>query len=103
MRPPRPPLLPAPYPIAPGKAGEAGGETASSLSSGTGGSAPEQALMLAESRSTADARRASRKGCNAPCLMPRSEEHTSELQSLMRISYTVFCLKKKKDLKQNIK
>src|SRR3546814_9980567 len=30
----------------------------------------------------------------------RSEEHTSELQSLMRISYAVFCLKKKKD-KQN--
>src|SRR3546814_7208924 len=28
----------------------------------------------------------------------RSEEHTSELQSLMRISYAVFCLKKKKDL-----
>src|SRR3546814_13561707 len=32
-----------------------------------------------------------------PCLRtrPRSEEHTSELQSLMRISYAVFCLKKK--------
>src|SRR3546814_5651670 len=29
-------------------------------------------------------------------LNPRSEEHTSELQSLMRISYAVFCLKKKK-------
>src|SRR3546814_5775255 len=28
-------------------------------------------------------------------LMTRSEEHTSELQSLMRISYAVFCLKKK--------
>src|SRR3546814_3371164 len=33
----------------------------------------------------------SRRGRN-----PRSEEHTSELQSLMRISYAVFCLKKKK-------
>src|SRR3546814_18932784 len=32
---------------------------------------------------------------------PRSEEHTSELQSLMRISYAVFCLKKKKKV-QNI-
>src|SRR3546814_6921900 len=32
-----------------------------------------------------------------PCRHPRrSEEHTSELQSLMRISYAVFCLKKKK-------
>src|SRR3546814_6396188 len=32
----------------------------------------------------------------------RSEEHTSELQSLMRTSYAVFCLKKKKHKKQNI-
>src|SRR3546814_3593335 len=31
----------------------------------------------------------------------RSEEHTSELQSLMRISYAVFCLKKKKKQKNN--
>src|SRR3546814_4003276 len=31
----------------------------------------------------------------APYNMARSEEHTSELQSLMRISYAVFCLKKK--------
>src|SRR3546814_7567601 len=31
----------------------------------------------------------------------RSEEHTSELQSLMRISYAVFCLKKKKKTKEN--
>src|SRR3546814_5895237 len=30
--------------------------------------------------------------------IPRSEEHTSELQSLMRISYAVFCLKKKKNI-----
>src|SRR3546814_7581478 len=30
----------------------------------------------------------------------RSEEHTSELQSLMRISYAVFCLKKKRKRKQ---
>src|SRR3546814_9328346 len=33
----------------------------------------------------------------------RSEEHTSELQSLMRISYAVFCLKKKKKQKQDNK
>src|SRR3546814_4444986 len=32
----------------------------------------------------------------------RSEEHTSELQSLMRISYAVFCLKKKKPPNQDI-
>src|SRR3546814_8053827 len=35
----------------------------------------------------------------ATCI--RSEEHTSELQSLMRISYAVFCLQKKKTMKQN--
>src|SRR3546814_1916390 len=44
----------------------------------------------------------SRRKCNANCavrvsspFIARSEEHTSELQSLMRISYAVFCLKKK--------
>src|SRR3546814_1907321 len=31
-------------------------------------------------------------------VLQRSEEHTSELQSLMRISYAVFCLKKKKTM-----
>src|SRR3546814_2486232 len=40
----------------------------------------------------ADPRRRSKEG--------RSEEHTSELQSLMRISYAVFCLKKKKKQKE---
>src|SRR3546814_7304586 len=46
---------------------------------------------------------------NFPAMIPmwkfcRSEEHTSELQSLMRISYAVFCLKKKnnKGQKKNI-
>src|SRR3546814_8102725 len=34
---------------------------------------------------------------------PRSEEHTSELQSLMRISYAVFCLKKKNETKSRNK
>src|SRR3546814_2088877 len=34
-------------------------------------------------------------GCHAGEYHDRSEEHTSELQSLMRISYAVFCLKKK--------
>src|SRR3546814_2789703 len=36
-----------------------------------------------------------RGACRVLCLADRSEEHTSELQSLMRISYAVFCLKKK--------
>src|SRR3546814_2787425 len=34
-------------------------------------------------------------------MLGRSEEHTSELQSLMRISYAVFCLKKKKEPQSN--
>src|SRR3546814_2303425 len=43
----------------------------------------------------------SRCGASGPtCTGQRSEEHTSELQSLMRISYAVFCLKKKKKHKE---
>src|SRR3546814_7173552 len=44
-------------------------------------------------RRSALRKRSSRRSC-------RSEEHTSELQSLMRISYAVFCLKKKKQSNQ---
>src|SRR3546814_3643805 len=40
---------------------------------------------------------------HAPGPGSRSEEHTSELQSLMRISYAVFCLKKTKEQKKNVK
>src|SRR3546814_10249630 len=36
------------------------------------------------------------RGSQEAMVMARSEEHTSELQSLMRISYAVFCLKKKR-------
>src|SRR3546814_5841784 len=38
-----------------------------------------------------------RRGFSRPLRRARSEEHTSELQSLMSISYAVFCLKKKKN------
>src|SRR3546814_5837477 len=38
-----------------------------------------------------------------PVMTERSDEHTSELQSLMRISYAVFCLKKKHKLNNNDK
>src|SRR3546814_4067828 len=44
---------------------------------------------------SSDATRRSVFGCTGVRLLRRSEEHTSELQSLMRISYAVFCLKKK--------
>src|SRR3546814_8930894 len=39
-----------------------------------------------------------RRGDRGQFAAQRSEEHTSELQSLMRISYAVFCLKKKKKM-----
>src|SRR3546814_3465128 len=48
------------------------------------------ARLIKESGRTGEAAKAV-----AQVLEPRSEEHTSELQSLMRISYAVFCLKKK--------
>src|SRR3546814_7344717 len=55
---------------------EAGGSTGSSSSAGAGIRSPARPMPAS---------------CNAG----RSEEHTSELQSLMRNSYAVFCLKKK--------
>src|SRR3546814_7059773 len=48
--------------------------------------APLLAMLLPGKLGLADAR----------AVLARSEEHTSELQSLMRISYAVFCLKKQK-------
>src|SRR3546814_8844998 len=64
----------------------AAGQTSGAPATGTGG------LPVATGRSRAACRRLRR-----PARIPdRSEEHTSELQSLMRISYAVFCLKKKK-------
>src|SRR3546814_3593759 len=45
-----------------------------------------------------------RSGVRAPAVTPsRSEEHTSELQSLMCISYAVFCLKKKRIIIRRVK
>src|SRR3546814_9877438 len=59
---------------------------------------PEHDIVT--NRPTAASRKLA-KGASAPRqiateIRRRSEEHTSELQSLMRISYAVFCLKKKK-------
>src|SRR3546814_9267859 len=74
---------------------------------------PEQGIGIADHRAARgkivveiiDDRREQQR---APLLLEekvvghRSEEHTSELQSLMRISYAVFCLKKKKHTKKNL-
>src|SRR3546814_2299021 len=53
------------------------------------------AISQGELSRTAGAGRAAGRGVGARRGGLRSEEHTSELQSLMRISYAVFCLKKK--------
>src|SRR3546814_1507931 len=56
---------------------------------------PDDPLLVDDGR----CRRSLAKRDGAP--VGRSEEHTSELQSLMRISYAVFCLKKKNITKHN--
>src|SRR3546814_2654587 len=50
--------------------------------------------LVCDLRSETERDAAPNNWCGPDCR--RSEEHTSELQSLMRISYAVFCLKKKK-------
>src|SRR3546814_4333952 len=52
-------------------------------------------IVLSTSRSRGPSARAKRAIAARGSVPGRSEEHTSELQSLMRISYAVFCLKKK--------
>src|SRR3546814_5795080 len=54
------------------------------------------AICRPASAARSSAAAASSDGEAAPASSSRSEEHTSELQSLMRISYAVFCLKNKK-------
>src|SRR3546814_2540383 len=60
------------------------------------GAAEDQGLDLVDQ---AAARLPVLPGVSGRHLRQRSEEHTSELQSLMRISYAVFCLKKKRTTK----
>src|SRR3546814_1406178 len=80
-----------------------------SLVNGAGGRDTKEMMRIRTRSDIADAvfrgkgdrcrrRRCSRTGTVQECWQDRhrSEEHTSELQSLMRISYAVFCLKKKK-------
>src|SRR3546814_1605730 len=54
------------------------------------------ALTVADGTANALVLRRARYDLIVANILARSEEHTSELQSLMRISYAVFCLKKKK-------
>src|SRR3546814_3202867 len=55
-----------------------------------------RSAIAAKRRQSLASSRPTRKPLSRSRLRNRSEEHTSELQSLMRISYAVFCLKKKK-------
>src|SRR3546814_4979499 len=58
-------------------------------------------ILVSEVIDTEDAVRMIASDPHFPPQAQRSEEHTSELQSLMRISYAVFCLKKTKIRMQN--
>src|SRR3546814_8314590 len=65
---------------------------------------PTPPVLNSEDRSFSDRRWKARPRSGASGLSCiRSEEHTSELQSLMRISYAVFCLKNKKQQKNTRK
>src|SRR3546814_6079979 len=79
---------PAPdWGIAPGETAGGASVMRGLVGRGTGiGAAPRRLALLVDHRR-----------------LGRSEEHTSELQSLMRISYAVFCLKKKTNTLQNQK
>src|SRR3546814_2048486 len=66
-----------------------------------GGHPIEKAVHGLAPRPEAIARRSAPLGESGHAALERSEEHTSELQSLMRISYAVFCLKKK-NTRENI-
>src|SRR3546814_9737619 len=62
------------------------------VTKGFEGRRPHTSCELTDEGANMHSRWAFPRGCG------RSEEHTSELQSLMRISYAVFCLKKKKNI-----
>src|SRR3546814_6736045 len=74
---------------------------AGTCTSGTGAGSDCCCAQAGAAKSNALALAASVKGWKMESMQSRSEEHTSELQSLMRISYAVFCLKKKKRIKKN--
>src|SRR3546814_7725845 len=89
-------LLAVDAPVSGGQAGAESGQLAIMC----GGSA--EAFSAAEPAMQAYAKRIVHVGeAGSGQLAKRSEEHTSELQSLMRISYAVFCLKKKTTQKKD--
>src|SRR3546814_8039375 len=85
-----------PLPVAPGAATERDWVNQRDPSSSSTSSATTSPGRAKASCTPHSGQRAS-PSTSGDWLAPRSEEHTSELQSLMRISYAVFCLKKKKN------
>src|SRR3546814_2223287 len=76
------------------------GDRAAAAAPRTPDRAPSAAASIAAAAPAPPMCCRSKSRCHAPPVAAcRSEEHTSELQSLMRISYAVFCLKKKKETK----
>src|SRR3546814_5669741 len=57
---------------------------------------PEHLRRVVVAQQQGEGLRRGHEDAGRPAALARSEEHTSELQSLMRISYAVFCFKKKK-------
>src|SRR3546814_4405677 len=86
--------------VLPGRKAHALSDQMHSLDTQWRGMAPTGHGRRAGSGST---RRSAARSSVPQCRRERSEEHTSELQSLMRISYAVFCLKKKKTKKHKTK
>src|SRR3546814_15059476 len=91
--------------MAPGGGGGGAAATSSLFEQAEGSSAAAPTSMKGWKRMGSlpcqirpDGRTRFKPSAPAACFFARSEEHTSELQSLMRISYAVFCLKKKKNI-----
>src|SRR3546814_4558469 len=72
------------------------GEMQRTLASLQQGASQLESTLVALQQRNAVLERELRRANRFSLVAARSEEHTSELQSLMRISYAVFCLKKKK-------
>src|SRR3546814_10318210 len=72
------------------------GEVVKTLSGGEAQTTNNRMELMGAIEALAALRRRCRVELSTDSIYVRSEEHTSELQSLMRISYAVFCLKKKK-------
>src|SRR3546814_1713508 len=93
-------LLPPPPPCCDWKLMRASGTAASRGARSFSNSVEVSSRSLRNFRYTVAVPTSIRDKADSTSESRRSEEHTSELQSLMRISYAVFCLKKQKDTRK---